>query len=115
MDGVLLAPLESGPADADLAVLVTRLLAEVDQLRAEVAGCGVRIWNCGSRSGIGAADMPMPCGVSRRWNRKTNSSAVRFASCKPSALAAVLRSNPVATARMISMTPRKPSRNANAV
>src|SRR6202011_4506943 len=38
MDGVLLAPLESGPADADLAVLVTRLLAEVDQLRAEVAG-----------------------------------------------------------------------------
>jgi transposase len=38
MDGVLLAPLESGPADAGLAVLVTRLLAEVDQLRAEVAG-----------------------------------------------------------------------------
>src|ERR1700730_3916027 len=38
MDGVLLAPLESGPADADLAVLVTRLLAEVDQCRAEVAG-----------------------------------------------------------------------------
>src|SRR5229473_3044790 len=38
MDCVLLAPLESGPADADLAVLVTRLLAEVDQLRAEVAG-----------------------------------------------------------------------------
>jgi transposase len=38
MDGVLLVPPESGPADADLAVLVTRLLAEVDQLRAEVAG-----------------------------------------------------------------------------
>jgi transposase len=38
MDGVLLTPLESGPADADLAALVTRLLAEVDQLRAEVAG-----------------------------------------------------------------------------
>src|ERR1700687_5359422 len=38
MDGVLLTPLEAGPADADLAVLVTRLLAEVDQLRAEVAG-----------------------------------------------------------------------------
>lgn len=37
MDGVLLTPLESGPADADLAALVTRLLAEVDQLRAEVA------------------------------------------------------------------------------
>lgn len=38
MDGVLLAPLESIPADADLASLVVRLLAEVDQLRAEVAG-----------------------------------------------------------------------------
>ena len=38
MDGVLLTPLEAGPADADLAALVTRLLAEVDQLRAEVAG-----------------------------------------------------------------------------
>jgi transposase len=37
MDGVLLTPLEAGPADADLAALVTRLLAEVDQLRAEVA------------------------------------------------------------------------------
>src|SRR5882762_2880611 len=37
MDGVLLTPLEAGPADVDLAVLVTRLLAEVDQLRAEVA------------------------------------------------------------------------------
>src|SRR5271166_4346713 len=37
MDGVLLTPLETGPADADLAALVTRLLAEVDQLRAEVA------------------------------------------------------------------------------
>jgi transposase len=37
MDGVLLTPLEAVPADADLAALVTRLLAEVDQLRAEVA------------------------------------------------------------------------------
>ena len=36
MDGVLLTPLEAVPAGADLAVLVTRLLAEVDQLRAEV-------------------------------------------------------------------------------
>jgi transposase len=38
MDGVLLTPLEAKPADAALAALVTRLLAEVDQLRAEVAG-----------------------------------------------------------------------------
>src|SRR5258708_6963677 len=38
MVGVLLTRLEAGPADADLAALVTRLLAEVDQLRAEVAG-----------------------------------------------------------------------------
>jgi len=38
MDGVLLTALESVPADANLARLVTRLLAEVDQLRAEVAG-----------------------------------------------------------------------------
>jgi transposase len=37
MDGVLLTPLEAGPTDADLAALVTRLVAEVDQLRAEVA------------------------------------------------------------------------------
>ena len=37
MDGLLLTPLEADPADADLAALVTRLLAEVDQLRAEVA------------------------------------------------------------------------------
>lgn len=37
MDGVLLTPQEAGPANADLAALVTRLLAEVDQLRAEVA------------------------------------------------------------------------------
>jgi transposase len=37
MDGVWLTPLEAVPADADLAALVTRLLAEVDQLRAEVA------------------------------------------------------------------------------
>ena len=36
MDGVLLSPLDVVPPDADLAVLVTRLLAEVDQLRAEV-------------------------------------------------------------------------------
>src|SRR5207249_4849337 len=38
MDGVLLTPLEMAPADADLAALVTRLLAEVDQLRAAVTG-----------------------------------------------------------------------------
>lgn len=38
MDGVLLTPLEAGPADAGLAALVTRRVAEVDQLRAEVAG-----------------------------------------------------------------------------
>lgn len=37
MDGVLLTPLEAVAADANLARLVTRLLAEVDQLRAEVA------------------------------------------------------------------------------
>jgi transposase len=37
MDVVLHTPLESGPADADLAALVTRVVAEVDQLRAEVA------------------------------------------------------------------------------
>jgi transposase len=37
MDGVLLTPLKALPAPADLAALVTRLLAEVDQLRAEVA------------------------------------------------------------------------------
>src|SRR6266478_3854433 len=37
MDGVLLTSRKTGPADADLAALVTRLLAEVDQLRAEVA------------------------------------------------------------------------------
>jgi transposase len=37
MDGVLFEPLEAVRADADLAPLVTRLLAEVDQLRAEVA------------------------------------------------------------------------------
>ena len=38
MDGVLLTTLEAAPADANLARVVTRLLAEVDQLRAEVAG-----------------------------------------------------------------------------
>lgn len=37
MDGVLLTPLEAVPADANLARLVTRLLAEVDELRAEGA------------------------------------------------------------------------------
>jgi transposase len=37
MDGVLLALPEVVPANADLAALVTRLLADVDQLRAEVA------------------------------------------------------------------------------
>ena len=37
MDGVLLTPLEAGPAGADLAALVTRLAAEVERLRAEVA------------------------------------------------------------------------------
>jgi len=37
MDGVLLTSRKTGPADADLAALVTRLLAEVDQLRAEVS------------------------------------------------------------------------------
>ena len=36
MDGVLFTLLETEPAQADLAALVTRLLAEVDQLRAEV-------------------------------------------------------------------------------
>src|SRR5436190_95250 len=38
MDDMLLESMEAVPADADLAPLVTRLLAEVDQLRAEVAG-----------------------------------------------------------------------------
>ena len=38
MDGVLLTPLSSKPADAALAALVARLLADVDQLRAEVSG-----------------------------------------------------------------------------
>ncbi len=38
MDGTLLESLGTVPADADLAVIVVRLLAEVDQLRAEVAG-----------------------------------------------------------------------------
>ena len=37
MDGVLLTSLEAGLAGADLTALVTRLLADVDQLRAEVA------------------------------------------------------------------------------
>src|SRR5438270_12069838 len=37
MDGVLLTPLEARPAGVDLTALVTRVLAEVDQLRAEVA------------------------------------------------------------------------------
>jgi transposase len=37
MDGVLLTPLEAVPTGADLTVLVARLLADVDQLRAEVA------------------------------------------------------------------------------
>jgi transposase len=37
MDGVLLSPLEAVPAGVDLTALVSRLLAEVDQLRAEVA------------------------------------------------------------------------------
>jgi transposase len=38
MDGELLETLESVPANVNLGVLVVRLLAEVDQLRAEVAG-----------------------------------------------------------------------------
>jgi transposase len=38
MDGMLLEALESVPANADLGVLVVRLLAAVDQLRAAVAG-----------------------------------------------------------------------------
>ena len=37
MDGVLLSPLEAVPAGVDLTALVSRLLAEVTQLRAEVA------------------------------------------------------------------------------
>src|SRR6478672_10813531 len=37
MEGVLPTLLETGPADADLAALVTQLLAEMAQLRAEVA------------------------------------------------------------------------------
>jgi transposase len=37
MDGVQLSPLQTASADADLTTLVTRLFAEVDQLRAEVA------------------------------------------------------------------------------
>src|ERR1700704_5923394 len=37
MDGVLLTSVQAIPADADLAPLVVRLWAEVDQLRAEVA------------------------------------------------------------------------------
>jgi transposase len=37
MDGLLVPGLEAVPADASLARLVTRLLAELDQLRAEVA------------------------------------------------------------------------------
>src|SRR5713101_180884 len=62
--------------------------------------CGVKIWNCGGKPGIGRADTPMPCGVSRRWNRKTNNSAVRSASCKPNALDTAPRSNRAATAPM---------------
>lgn len=38
MDGVLRTPLEAVPPDTNLARLVTRLLADGDQLRAEVAG-----------------------------------------------------------------------------
>jgi transposase len=38
MDGVLWSPREAGTAGADLTARVTRLLAEVDPLRAEVAG-----------------------------------------------------------------------------
>jgi transposase len=38
MDGVLFTPLETEPNPTDWAALVTRLLAEVDQLRDEVAG-----------------------------------------------------------------------------
>ena len=38
LDGTLLETLESVAPDADLTLLVVRLLAEVDQLRAEVAG-----------------------------------------------------------------------------
>src|SRR6516164_9098271 len=37
MDGVLLTPLEAVPVGADLTALVSRLLAEVAQYRAEVA------------------------------------------------------------------------------
>src|SRR5437879_11253813 len=37
MDGVLLTPLEARPAGVDLTALVTRVLAEVDVLRAESA------------------------------------------------------------------------------
>src|SRR5450755_2342570 len=38
MNDVLSSPREAVPADADLALLVVRLLADVDQLRAEVVG-----------------------------------------------------------------------------
>jgi transposase len=38
MDGMVLTALEAAPAGADVAALVMRLVAEVDQLRAEVAG-----------------------------------------------------------------------------
>src|ERR1022692_2894417 len=38
MDGVLLTPLNAGTAGADWTALVTRLLAEVDRRRVEVAG-----------------------------------------------------------------------------
>jgi transposase len=40
MDGILLEPLEAVPAEATLTALVARLLAEVDQLRAEVTQLG---------------------------------------------------------------------------
>ena len=76
--------------------------------------CGVRIWNCGSRPAIGRADTPMPCGVSPRWNRKTNSSAARSASCKPNGLDAAPRSNPAATAPMNSTTQPTPSPSVRA-
>ena len=114
MDGILLAPLDAEPAD--LAVLVIRLLAEVDQLRAEVAG--LRRENLELRQQAGYWRSRHADAVRRMAALEQENEQLRGEIRKLQAERFGRRSekqSAAAIARMISMTPRKTSRNVNAV
>ena len=76
--------------------------------------CVGRIWNCGSRPAIGEVGTRMPSNESRRWNKRMNNSAVRFASCRPNALGGVRSSSHVATAAIIWTIPQTLRASGNA-